>query len=295
MLDIQGGLDVIEEQFVKFHLNEIHAFSQQAEDGDTEALYHLASLILKDCPSPRFWDEGIRLLEIASEAGHVEAKKMLMDLTDKNEQFASEAQIKEDLEEGVIDPEEIGLDTLKNIPHYAPKIIKLHKEPHSKLLFSKKLIDTRMENIAFILMYLAISMVPAFIVYYVSMHWIFYTDGMDLSGFHFSWWRYAASFLLVAFVICVPVLLSLRKHYRSIVVSDGIVFLFSWDNGLRTCLIKPNDISRVELSRSLVKIYTDHPVFEDKLKALHAPISGKSKNELAQALIRAGFQHIKVQ
>jgi len=78
-------------------------------------------------------------------------------------------------------------------------------------------------------------------------------------------------------------------------VSDGIVFLFSWDNGLRTCLIKPNDISRVELSRSLVKIYTDHPVFEDKLKALHAPISGKSKNELAQALIRAGFQHIKVQ
>ena len=86
MLSFEGGLDALEEQFITFHRNEIHACSQQAEVGDAEALYHLASLILQDCPSPRFWDEGIQMLEKASESGHSGAQALLMDLNRQTDQ-----------------------------------------------------------------------------------------------------------------------------------------------------------------------------------------------------------------
>ncbi len=294
MLSFEGGLDALEEQFVSFHRNEIQAFSQQAEAGDAETLYHLASLILQDCPSPRFWDEGLQLLEKASESGHSEAQAMLMDIKRQTEQDTTEIDDTSEPEEEPCDSEELSADIVKHIPDYAPKVMELHKGAQSKVLFGKILIDTRAKNMGFILLYLALSIAPAMIVYYLNMRWRFYTDGLNFSGLHFSWWRWAFSYLLAAVIICVPVLFSIRRQYRSIVVCEGILFLFTWDNGLRSCMLKPKDTSRIELSRSTIKIYTVNPVFENQLKALHAPISGKSKNELTQALLRAGFDQIRL-
>lgn len=72
------NLTALEDVFVNENVSQIDVFFHLAERGVSEAQLELGLLYWKKAPSTRFKNEAIRLFELASKQGNVEAENMLM-------------------------------------------------------------------------------------------------------------------------------------------------------------------------------------------------------------------------
>ncbi len=327
MINLDKGLDALEEQFVKEFRNEIQVFYSEASKGNPQALYDLAGLILDNCPSSRFEMDALKMLKDAALGGHEEAKTKLATLdTDLDTEDLEIGPIQRTPDAEVGDPkaispypslqnsdeiarEQIAKTLDNNVPTYAIDVIMDHLGEDKQVYFFFNSSDSRF--VVFLVTVLLVLFAPLFSSFFGGI--IMVVSALARVG---EWNVLPNMFsplqrvllaesslagitrfggIIGVLLLLIPFWAIINRTKRDLVVCKGLLFVFPWNSAIAMEFLAPNDISHIELKGSTVKLFA---VAKDGIKPrklLHTRIPKKLKREFVESLYKADFSRIKVQ